>query len=32
LVRLSLSFSKKLEPHIKAIQFFITHYNLSLLD
>jgi insertion element IS1 protein InsB len=31
LVRLSLSFSKKLQRHIKAIQFFITHYNLSLL-
>jgi IS1 family transposase len=32
LVRLSLSFSKKLKRHIKAIQFFITHYNLSLLS
>lgn len=32
LVRLSLSFSKKLQRHIKAIQFFITHYNLSLLS
>jgi insertion element IS1 protein InsB len=30
LVRLSLSFSKKLERHIDAIKFVVTHYNLSL--
>ena len=30
LVRLSLSFSKKLERHINAIKFVVTHYNLSL--
>lgn len=30
LVRLSLSFSKKMQRHVKAIQFFLTHYNLSL--
>jgi IS1 family transposase len=32
LVRYSLSFSKKLKRHIKAIQFYITHYNLALLS
>jgi insertion element IS1 protein InsB len=31
LVRLSLSFSKKLERHIQAIRFFVAYYNLSLL-
>lgn len=30
LVRLSLSFSKKLDRHINAIRFVVTHYNLSL--
>ncbi len=30
LVRLSLSFSKKLDRHIQSIKFVITHYNLSL--
>ena len=30
LVRLSLSFSKKLERHINSIKFVVTHYNLSL--
>ena len=30
LVRLSLSFSKKLERHINSIKFIVTHYNLSL--
>lgn len=30
LVRLSLSFSKKLDRHVKSIKFVITHYNLSL--
>lgn len=30
LVRLSLSFSKKLDRHIKSIKFVVTHYNLSL--
>lgn len=30
LVRLSLSFSKKLERHINSIRFVVTHYNLSL--
>jgi len=31
LVRLALSFSKKIENHIGAIQYFIYHYNLALL-
>lgn len=30
LVRLSLSFSKKLDRHIKSIKFVVTNYNLSL--
>ncbi|WPP51973.1 IS1 family transposase [Catalinimonas niigatensis] len=30
LVRLSLSFSEKLDRHIKSIKFVITHYNISL--
>ena len=30
LVRLSLSFSKKLERHVNSIKFVVTHYNLSL--
>lgn len=30
LVRLSLSFSKKLERHVNSIRFVVTHYNLSL--
>jgi len=30
LVRLSLSFSKKLDRHVKSIKFVVTHYNLSL--
>ncbi|GAA4460774.1 IS1 family transposase [Nibrella saemangeumensis] len=30
LVRLSLSFSKKLNRHINSIRFVVTHYNLSL--
>lgn len=30
LVRLSLSFSKKMERHVKSIRFVATHYNLSL--
>ena len=30
LVRLSLSFSKKLDRHVKSIRFVVTHYNLSL--
>lgn len=30
LVRLSLSFSKKLDRHIKSIRFVVTNYNLSL--
>jgi len=30
LVRLSLSFSKKIDRHVKAIKFVVTHYNLSL--
>lgn len=30
LVRLSLSFSKKLENHIGAIKYFIHHYNTKL--
>lgn len=30
LVRLSLSFSKKLDRHINSIKFVVTHYNLSL--
>jgi IS1 family transposase/transposase-like protein len=30
MVRKSLSFSKKLERHIKALRFFAAHYNLSL--
>ncbi len=30
LVRLALSFSKKIENHIGAIKYFIYHYNLSL--
>ena len=30
LVGLSLSFSKKLDRHIKSIKFVATHYNLSL--
>ena len=30
LVRLSLSFLKKLDRHIKSIKFVITHHNLSL--
>lgn len=30
LIRLSLSFSKKLERHINAVRFVVTHYNLSL--
>ena len=30
LVRLSLSFSKKLDRHDKSIRFVVTHYNLSL--
>ena len=30
LVRLSLSFSKKPDRHIKSIKFVVTHYNLSL--
>jgi insertion element IS1 protein InsB len=29
LVRATLSFSKKVENHIGAIQFFICHYNLE---
>ena len=29
LVRKTLSFSKKIENHIGAIQFFICHYNLE---
>jgi IS1 family transposase/transposase-like protein len=31
LVRKSLSFSKKLERHLRAIRFFVANYNLSLL-
>ena len=31
LVRLSLSFSKKIEDHILAIRYFIYHYNKALL-
>jgi len=31
LVRKTLSFSKKLENHIGAIIYFISHYNKSLL-
>jgi insertion element IS1 protein InsB len=30
MVRLSLSFSKKLDRHVQSIKFVITHYNLSL--
>jgi insertion element IS1 protein InsB len=30
LVRLSLSFSKKLDRHVNSIRFVVTHYNLSL--
>ncbi|MFD2571773.1 IS1 family transposase, partial [Spirosoma soli] len=30
LVRLSLSFSKKLTRHIDSIRFVVMHYNLSL--
>ena len=30
LVRLALSFSKKLNNHIEAIWYFIRHYNASL--
>lgn len=30
LVRLSLSFSKKMDNHIGAIRYFIAHYNKSL--
>lgn len=30
LVRLGLSFSKKLDRHVNAIKFVVTHYNLSL--
>lgn len=30
LVRLSLSFSKKLDRHVKSIKFVVTRYNLSL--
>ncbi|MGM9508842.1 IS1 family transposase [Larkinella sp. GY13] len=30
LVRLSLSFSKKLDRHINSIRFVVMHYNLSL--
>lgn len=30
LVRLSLSFSKKLDRHVKSIRFVVTNYNLSL--
>ncbi len=30
LVRLSLSFSKKLDRHVNAIKFIVTRYNLSL--
>jgi insertion element IS1 protein InsB len=30
LVRLTLSFSKKLENHIGAIKYFIFHYNTKL--
>ena len=30
LVRLGLSFSKKLERHVNSIRFVVTHYNLSL--
>ena len=30
LVRLSLSFSKKMDRHINSIRFVVTHYNLSL--
>ena len=29
LVRSALSFSKKLDNHIGAIQYFICHYNLT---
>ena len=30
LVRLSLSFSKNMDRHVKSIRFLVTHYNLSL--
>jgi insertion element IS1 protein InsB len=32
LVRMSLSFSKKLENHIRAIWYFIHHHNLSIIQ